>query len=143
MRFRKLRIAWSVGCGIVCVLLIVLWVRSYWRTDILPIRSNRAVMSAQAKILTVAINQTPTNSPQFFFSTKQVLPLNPFKHSFLGFGYEPMPIVPAVSVPYWAPILLAAVFGGAPWLRWRFSLRTLLIATTLVAVVLGLIVWLR
>jgi hypothetical protein len=28
-------------------------------------------------------------------------------------------------------------------LRWRFSLRTLLIATTLVAVVLGLIVWLR
>ena len=31
--------------------------------------------------------------------------------------------------------------GVAPWLRWRFSLRTLLIATTLVAVVLGLIVW--
>ena len=29
MRFRKLRIAWSVGCGIACVLLIVLWVRSY------------------------------------------------------------------------------------------------------------------
>ena len=30
MRFRKLRIAWSVVCGIACVLLIVLWVRSYW-----------------------------------------------------------------------------------------------------------------
>ena len=29
MRFRKLRIAWSVACGIACVLLIVLWVRSY------------------------------------------------------------------------------------------------------------------
>jgi hypothetical protein len=29
MRFRKLRIAWSVGWGIACVLLIVLWVRSY------------------------------------------------------------------------------------------------------------------
>jgi hypothetical protein len=29
MRFRKLRIAWSVGWGIICVLLIVLWVRSY------------------------------------------------------------------------------------------------------------------
>src|SRR6478735_2894696 len=28
MRFRKLRIAWSVGCGLVCVLLIVLWARS-------------------------------------------------------------------------------------------------------------------
>jgi hypothetical protein len=28
-----------------------------------------------------------------------------------------------------------------PWLRWRFSLRNLLIATTLVAVVLGLAVY--
>src|SRR5712671_2831573 len=33
MRFRKLRIAWSVACGIACVLLIVLWVRSYWWFD--------------------------------------------------------------------------------------------------------------
>ena len=33
MRFRKLRIAWSVGCGIVCVLLIVLWVRSYFHSE--------------------------------------------------------------------------------------------------------------
>jgi hypothetical protein len=31
MRFRKLRIAWSVFWGIACVLLIVLWVRSYSR----------------------------------------------------------------------------------------------------------------
>ena len=35
MRFRKLRIAWSVGWGIACVLLIVLWVRSYWWVDML------------------------------------------------------------------------------------------------------------
>ena len=25
IRYRKLRIAWSVGCGILCLLLIVLW----------------------------------------------------------------------------------------------------------------------
>ena len=35
MKFRKLRIAWSVGCGIACVLLAVLWVRSYWIADTL------------------------------------------------------------------------------------------------------------
>jgi hypothetical protein len=29
MRFRKLRIAWSVFCGVTCVLLIALWVQSY------------------------------------------------------------------------------------------------------------------
>ena len=44
---------------------------------------------------------------------------------------------------HWLPALLFAAVAAIPWLRWRFSLRTLLIATTLVAVVLGLIVWLR
>ena len=38
---------------------------------------------------------------------------------------------------WWRIVVLAA----APWLRWRFSLRTLLIATTLIAVLLGIIVW--
>jgi hypothetical protein len=35
MRFRKLRIAWSVLCAIACVLLIALWLWSYWRKDTL------------------------------------------------------------------------------------------------------------
>jgi hypothetical protein len=30
MRFRKLRIAWSVGCIVLCVLLVEMWLRSYW-----------------------------------------------------------------------------------------------------------------
>ncbi len=33
MRFRKLRIAWSVFWGLAAVLLVVLWVRSYWWVD--------------------------------------------------------------------------------------------------------------
>jgi hypothetical protein len=36
---RGLRIAWSVVWGLLCVLLIVLWVRSYWRMDIVAIPS--------------------------------------------------------------------------------------------------------
>ena len=35
MKHRKLRIAWSVAWGIVAVLLVALWVRSYWRLDTL------------------------------------------------------------------------------------------------------------
>src|ERR1043165_4216803 len=38
MRFRKLRITWSALCGIACVLLIALWVRSYWRVDLVLVR---------------------------------------------------------------------------------------------------------
>ena len=46
-----------------------------------------------------------------------------------------------VTVPTWLLVSLFAAFAALPWLRWRFSLRTLLIATTLIAVVLGIIVW--
>jgi hypothetical protein len=38
-------------------------------------------------------------------------------------------------------MLSALVIATLPWFRWRFSLRTLLIVTTLIAVGLGLIVY--
>jgi hypothetical protein len=46
-------------------------------------------------------------------------------------------------VPYWIPALVLGALSAAPWIRWssRFSLRTLLIATTLVAAALGLVVY--
>jgi hypothetical protein len=51
-----------------------------------------------------------------------------------------------VAAPDWLPTIVITLVGGAPWMRSpprsiRFSLRTLLIVTTLVAVVLGLAVW--
>ena len=49
----------------------------------------------------------------------------------------------SACLPLWPIVALTATLAPAPWPRWRFSLRTLLIATTLVAVVLGVIVWVR
>ncbi len=45
---------------------------------------------------------------------------------------------------YWSPVLLLFLLSVAPWIPWsrHFSLRTLFIATTLLAVLLGLIMWL-
>jgi hypothetical protein len=43
--------------------------------------------------------------------------------------------------PHWFAILIAGAVAVATWIRWRFSIRTLLIATTLVAVVLGAVVY--
>jgi competence protein ComGC len=43
-------------------------------------------------------------------------------------------------VPMWFLVFSTATLATAPWLRWHFSLRTLLIATTLLALVLGLVV---
>ena len=49
----------------------------------------------------------------------------------------------AIQFQYWLPTIISGSLAAAPWLRWRFSLRTLLIATTLVALLLGLFVWMR
>src|SRR5262245_11565222 len=35
MKFSKLRIAWSVLWGIACLLMIALWIWSYWRAELL------------------------------------------------------------------------------------------------------------
>ena len=45
--------------------------------------------------------------------------------------------------PLWCILPFLVMTAWAPWIRWsnRFTLRALLIATTLVAVMLGLIVW--
>ena len=49
-----------------------------------------------------------------------------------------------IGLPIWQPVAGAIAFATLPWirqLRWRFTTRTLLLAVTAVAVVLGLIVW--
>jgi hypothetical protein len=50
---------------------------------------------------------------------------------------------PGLPLDSWFVVILVAAAGVLPSLHWskRFTLRTLLIATTLVAVVLGLIVY--
>jgi hypothetical protein len=45
--------------------------------------------------------------------------------------------------PHILPIMLFGGFAATPWVRWssRYSLRALLIATTMIAIALGLLVW--
>jgi len=42
-------------------------------------------------------------------------------------------------IPYWFFLLLAAAIGAVPWIRirWSFSLRTMLIAVTLIVALIG------
>jgi hypothetical protein len=56
-----------------------------------------------------------------------------------------IPVGVGKSIPDWPLVVAASVVAAVPWIQWRsrFSLRTLLIATTLVAVGLGAIVMAR
>jgi hypothetical protein len=44
-------------------------------------------------------------------------------------------------VPHWLLVLTTVGVSFAPWLRWRFSLRALLIGMTVAAVLLRLVIW--
>jgi hypothetical protein len=69
----------------------------------------------------------------------------PFWHqaSVLAFGRFGEGSERVIFIPYWFPVLILAAMAAFPWIRWskRFSLRTLLIAMTVVAALLGAVVW--
>jgi hypothetical protein len=158
MRFRKLRIAWAVFWGLACVLLIVLWVRSYqvWDSPFGPLlkRWELQFNSVRGYLLT-GIRFAPSNASHEWkwrtfhadrFTDQQISGSIVWKFnrsiSALGFGAVQTNQSWHVYVPYWA-LALCAVGASLLPIHWfaRFNLRTLLIATTLVAVVLGAAVY--
>jgi hypothetical protein len=159
MRFLKLRIAWSVACGIVCLLLVALWVRSYWWSDIVSYRRDKVTMyRAYSDDGLVIVRDSSTRlllmhdppdigwTLRTTWSRKQSreearTPL--IKRVFRRFYWSGWSGTFELLMPYWLSLMLGSALGAAPWLfsfGWRFSLRTLLIATTLVAVGLGVVI---
>jgi hypothetical protein len=135
MRFRKLRIAWSVTWGMVAVLLCMLWVRSYSVNDnlYLKVGKGRSAWIGSLCGRLAFLEKPAAELPEF---EKWWL-----DHSAVSTGEHLNVSTGAIVLPLWLPVLFAALFGLAPWIRRRFSLRTLLIAATVVAVVLGIVVW--
>jgi hypothetical protein len=142
---RFLRISWTVGCGVVCVVLVVLWVRTYWWEDCLHIpqgKNNRMIAVASfSGVLGIRVAHESYfhkyGHPWKLTTTAwRELP----DHTVIGVYGKVEPERWTVEFNYWLLLLSSIVFAAAPWLRWRFSLRTLLIATTLIAIGLGSII---
>jgi hypothetical protein len=128
MRIRKLRIAWTVAWGVVAVLLCVLWVRSYLVYDQVVVYWPKGLVWFFAY----------SNKGMYIISTYGLLA--PQIHAgWWFFGRNRWGT--AVYLPYSLTMFAVCAVAFAPWIHYRFSVRALLIATTLVAVVLGLIVW--
>jgi hypothetical protein len=148
---RYLRIAWTVFCGIACVLLIVLWVRSYWWMDSLtfkfPAWQSGIQMNSIQSTTEIGIRDYGFDENLFTVTHERIISRSEIQDDFgrvldtrwfhvLGGKGDTL-----VIVPNWFLMLISIAFAAVPWIRWRFSLRTLLIATTLIAVVLGLVVF--
>jgi hypothetical protein len=150
---RKLRIAFSAACGMVCLLLVALWVRSYqnpngpypshsWRNVAWSSQSGRVVF------------WTPVFVDDLYY--RNLLGLN---------SSGPVPAPPtwtnhelhlagidltwsswrswSLAVRYWFLTMIPSAIAVAPWIKWsrRFSLRTLLVGMTLAAIGLGLVAY--
>ena len=144
--WRYLRIAFSATCLIVAVLLCVLWVRSYWVFDQIIWNSETrayALASYQGRLTLQFVNDglmlDEGWSRVSFWNSDDEEKTEVDDRTLLGFGWQRDDLTITSSVPFWFLVLTCVAF---PFLRWRFSLRTLLIAMTLVAAVLGLFVWL-
>jgi hypothetical protein len=136
---RYLRITWTAICGIACILLCVLWVRSYQFIDVSGI-SRHALVSMSGKLFVV---ESIEFYVQMDLSAPNVALRNHFWGSSLPISGVSLELVgKSLTVPYWSTVAVMCLISAVPWLPWRFSLRTLLIAITLVALVLGIIVWL-
>ena len=153
---RALRITWATFCGIAAVLLYSLWLRSYTFFDEFHATTESRV------------TRVDSNDGRLQFSTEvdlgpgtlvkkwgvwtgaaahnAIIPPMP-NYSAMGFtvatsGAEGPGF--SIGVPSWFLVITFAALAAASWKRqpyWRFSLRTLLIATTVVVISLGLVVW--
>lgn len=164
---RYLRIGWSVFFGVLCLLLIVLWVRSYWWVDAMyghlgvggvnsfVVESAEAQTTIYVGLLSIRhvdgwpwggdsewglLDESVLNICDRHFCElrrEAAIPNFSVYHSRWGHG--------AITIPNWYPVATCITLTAFPWVRWsrRFSLRTLLIAITLVALALGLYVSLR
>lgn len=143
---RGLRIAWTVWWSTACVLLIFVWMRSYWKVDYMchykPGGVRIAVWNGGL--------QFDTNSSRYgngervwMFSGRTGFAPMIHERPVLGFVWSRTASHWIAVVPFWFLTLLSAAMASAPWIRWSktFSLRTLFIAPTLVAVLFGLAAW--
>jgi hypothetical protein len=156
---RGLRIAWSVWWGILCVLLVVLWIDSYWHCRYIDTRYYRLQIMATTLRGTLGLDvdtdQTssgPGTGPKVYWRFV-TFPAKNRDHglvtdrlrviSFLGFRWVSTKGIYEADLPFWMISVLLVATSAVPWIHLskRYSLRTLLIATTLIAVVLGLVVW--
>jgi hypothetical protein len=142
---RLLRIGWSAVCVIACLLLIALWVRSYssFGQIVGPVWEDNYFLyqSLRGRAL-FEISNNPNIEAllgrEWTWATLELRSIATYRLS-----AESTFSQVRVVIPFWTLVVSLFMFATAPWIRWRFSLRTLLITITLVAVVLGLIVWLR
>ncbi|HEX3599892.1 MAG TPA: hypothetical protein VHU84_07100 [Lacipirellulaceae bacterium] len=142
MKYRKLRIAWSAVWGIAALLLLLLWVRSYWRADNVGYRRSSPTWSIVSQNGVMYAGEMYRNQPTGWIVSSRAVtdPVAAWDQFAVGY-FDQRPDYACITFPHWLFLLPIIALTIAPWLSWRFRTRTLLIITTVAAGLLGLIAW--
>lgn len=148
----------AVFFAVLFVMVCALWPRSYFRVDSVDIGDVQHSVVLASKTGKLYVMASSTARWEFHPLTwnvfvRSVPPGQDFPtliiglggeriETILGFGWHRAGVTSLLAVPYWFVVLVSgglALLWGRRWCR-RFSLRTLLVATTLLALVVGLAV---
>jgi hypothetical protein len=139
---RLLRIAFSAGCGIACLLLLAWCVRSYASHDGIWGRISRTegfhLSAHEGRLQFNTIRNLGIIEWRFALGERIDTVRSP--NYIPRFEYFQSGLGSFLAIPIWFLALLLATLAVILAIRPQFSVRTLLIATTLVAVVLGLLI---
>jgi hypothetical protein len=123
-------------CGILCLFLIALWVRSARNRDLLSC-GDVTIASTKERVIfyTLPNGGGPWRLEDHpSYAAVATAPIGQ------PFAFGKVPAGPYVTAPYWFLVLLSMSAGILVMPFRRFSLRTLLLITTLVAITLGFVV---
>ncbi len=143
---RWLRITALAVCLIACVGLVVIWISSYRQSyyHLLTHRDDRVFIIASASgLLHTNYNLSHRVAYRIYSPPYDPIDVSDEFTPVLGFSYVQISEGGwKLAIPYWSLVLLSATLAYVPWLPWstRFSLRTLLILTAVVAALLGFFV---
>jgi hypothetical protein len=146
---RRVRIAVSIICAFACVALIALRIRSYDTNDIVSrVDSTGQLMTIGSDAGRIYVIHRTSFAAPVVSSLRQAhgwklstVPSRPTAATRKSFEWV-SGALQEIMFPDWFVLLSLISIGVVPWLKWRYSLRTMLIATTVAAIVLGAIVWL-
>ena len=140
-----LRVGFSILCMLACIGLSVLWLRSYrWSDDFITGLTGSREFIVHSMRGTTAWYIRSHSGPSRYWTIEsesvelltQGIQVPSWHRPLFKIQLFRRPIL----LPHWMFVMLWASLSAAPWVRWsrRFSLRTLLIAMTMVAIGLGI-----
>ena len=124
LRHRRLRLGLSVCGSIAAVLVIALWVRSYWRWD--SVSCNSLGAGSGQGVIVLAFDSRGREGwwwTSSYYENDIEESARPLSTRAFEWKAEPARLR---CILHWLLLVPLVVLTVAPWMRWRFSVRTLL-----------------